>query len=388
MEAPSHEGGQWRLPLRFVGSGSEYFRIWIANLLLTLLTVGLYYPFAKVRRQRYFHGATEVGGFPLSYHADPWSVLRGHGVVAAMFLAYGAATLLSPVAALLVLVGFGLAWPALWHSSLRFRLANTGWRGLRLQFHGTRQGAYRAFAPGIMLAVLVVAAGTLVQAEGPVAAKRADPGPNAAVAGLLPLVMGLAFPALLWRLRRYQHAHYGLAGEQTRFGVPMSAFYGVTFRAGFIATAVGLAAAVGAYSVMVGFGALEGGKGGTGRLMLMALVLVGVVVLAYQGVVGPYMTARLQNLVWNGTRSDHLRFESDLGFGALLGLSLRNWLLVLCTLGLYLPFAAVAMARMRLQAVTVWSTLPPDTLVSTDPLGRTTALGDAAGDVAGIDLGL
>ena len=51
-----------RLELRFVGSGSEYFRIWIVNLLLTILTLSLYYPFAKVRRMRYFHGATEVGG--------------------------------------------------------------------------------------------------------------------------------------------------------------------------------------------------------------------------------------------------------------------------------------------------------------------------------------
>ena len=65
-----------RLPLRFVGSGSEYFRIWIVNLLLTLVTLGLYYPFAKVRRLRYFHFATEVGGHPLSFHADPWRYCR------------------------------------------------------------------------------------------------------------------------------------------------------------------------------------------------------------------------------------------------------------------------------------------------------------------------
>ena len=40
----------------FTGSGSEYFRIWIINLLLTLATAGLYLPWAKARRLRYFMG--------------------------------------------------------------------------------------------------------------------------------------------------------------------------------------------------------------------------------------------------------------------------------------------------------------------------------------------
>jgi Bacterial protein of unknown function (DUF898) len=41
-----------RLDVRFTGSGSEYFRIWIVNLLLMLVTLSLYYPWAKVRRLR------------------------------------------------------------------------------------------------------------------------------------------------------------------------------------------------------------------------------------------------------------------------------------------------------------------------------------------------
>ncbi len=59
------------MAIRFVGSGSEYFRIWIVNLLLTFVTLGLYYPWAKVRRLKYFHASTEVGGHPLSFNAEP-----------------------------------------------------------------------------------------------------------------------------------------------------------------------------------------------------------------------------------------------------------------------------------------------------------------------------
>ena len=35
--------------LTFTGRGGEYFRIWVVNLLLTLITFGLYSAWAKVR---------------------------------------------------------------------------------------------------------------------------------------------------------------------------------------------------------------------------------------------------------------------------------------------------------------------------------------------------
>ena len=60
------------LDIRFTGSGSEYFRIWIVNLLLTLVTLTLYLPFARARRMAYFQNNTLVGGDPLGFHADPW----------------------------------------------------------------------------------------------------------------------------------------------------------------------------------------------------------------------------------------------------------------------------------------------------------------------------
>ena len=41
--------------LSFTGTGSEYFRIWIVNLLFTILTLGIYSAWAKVRKLRYFY---------------------------------------------------------------------------------------------------------------------------------------------------------------------------------------------------------------------------------------------------------------------------------------------------------------------------------------------
>jgi uncharacterized membrane protein YjgN (DUF898 family) len=72
----------------------------------------------------------------------------------------------------------------------------------------------------------------------------------------------------------------------------------------------------------------------------------------------------------------------------LLGLTLKNWLLMLLTLGLYWPFAAVATARMRCEAVSVRTRVDPESLIDQVRAGDNDAAGDAAGDLFGIDIGL
>lgn len=124
------------LAVRFTGSGSEYFRIWIVNLLLTVVTLGLYLPFAKVRRLRYFYGNTLVDGQALAFHGQPWAMFRGHVLLMILFGLYAVAGQMSPLAALIAFVILALIWPALWRAGMAFRLANTSWRGLRFAFRG------------------------------------------------------------------------------------------------------------------------------------------------------------------------------------------------------------------------------------------------------------
>ena len=80
--------GRFTMPVAFTGSGSEYFRIWIVNLLLTIVTIGLYHPWAKVRRLRYFYGNTHIGEHTLDFHGNPTRMLRGLLLLAALALLY------------------------------------------------------------------------------------------------------------------------------------------------------------------------------------------------------------------------------------------------------------------------------------------------------------
>ena len=95
---------RFKIPVSFTGSGSEYFRIWIVNLLLTIVTLGLYHPWAKVRRLRYFYGNTHIGDHTLDFHGNPTRMLRGFLLLGALLLLYTVAGKVSPTAGLIAFV--------------------------------------------------------------------------------------------------------------------------------------------------------------------------------------------------------------------------------------------------------------------------------------------
>lgn len=370
------------LPLRFVGSGSEYFRIWIVNLLLTLLTLGLYYPFAKVRRLRYFYGATEVGGSPLSFHGDPWKMFRGYVLVALMLLAYTGAGHFSPTAGVVAFLLVAALWPALWHSSMRFRLANTGWRGLRFRYTGRLRGAYAVMGLPAGLAVLSAAAALWLL---PGAAGTEPAGWVVVLAGLPALAILLLMPLFFWLLKRQQHAHLALGQEHSRFAAGPGRFYGLALKTALVGVLV-VTVVVGLQMGVLFF--LMRGAGDELRFHLLTIGVIGLAYLLTFALAGGYWVARLQNLAWNHTASQRLRFFSVLRAHRLAGLWFKNTLLVLLSLGLYFPFAQVASARMRLQAVAVLASVDPDELVASAAQLQESAAGDAAGDLFGFDIGL
>ena len=374
------------LPLEFSASGSEYFRIWIVNLLLTLVTLGFYYPWARVRKLRYFYGNTRVAGHAFDFHGSPWRMLRGYLLVGAMLTLYSLAGQVSAVAGVIALLIVAAVWPALLRASQQFRLANTSWRGLRFRFTGSTADAYRAMAPLFLAVVPFVILGALAprdQRIQPSAAWLAWFG----IAALLSLAIA---PLGGWLLKKYQHDHYALGGERTQLSAGAGPFYGLSLKTLGVVVLAMIVSAVAMVAVVAAIGfkpRMRGTPPGFGVIVLLPVVagLLYVFVIAF---IRAYATTRMQNLVWSQTASRHLRFVSQLRFGALLGLTLKNWLLVALTLGLYWPFAAVAQARLRLSAVVLRCTRPVDEIGGGSRQAGDDASGDAAGELFGIDIGL
>ena len=143
-------------PFNFSGSGNEYFRIWIVNLLLSVLTLGIYSAWAKVRTTRYLYGNTHVAGDSFEYHAQPLAILKGRIIAVTLLAAYVLSTQFVPLAStvLAVLVAFAAPWFVV--RALRFRAVMSSWRNVRFNFVGETGAAYGIYLFAPLLGVITL----------------------------------------------------------------------------------------------------------------------------------------------------------------------------------------------------------------------------------------
>lgn len=186
-------------------------------------------------------------------------------------------------------------------------------------------------------------------------------------------------------MKAYQHRHYALGPLQTDFRASLKSFYALALKP--LLMLLSVFAAVG---LLVWVLASAGGDTRTALKPLLRWAPV--LVLLFWGLLmfgmGPWFTTRMQNLVWTKTGNAQLRFISRLSFGRMFALSLKNGLLIGLTLGLYWPFAAVAKARLRLEAVQIRSATDLQNLLAAAHDDPQEAAGEAAGDFFGLDVGL
>jgi uncharacterized membrane protein YjgN (DUF898 family) len=301
--------------LTFTGTGSEYFRIWIVNLALTIATLGLYSAWAKVRRLQFFYRHTRLAGAGFDYHGDPIAILKGRIVGLVLFGLYSSMGYAGTWLTLVIVIVLGALLPWLLGRSLRFRLHNSSYRGLRFKFHGTTRQAYWVF--------LCLPAFTLLSL----------------------LTLG---PFWHHRIKRYQFTNAAYGQTRFRFNAEPGQFYG----AYIISAAIVMMFFGGLVMLIVVVAAGTAGAEGAppqdtenGPLMA-ALVPVILFVYVIAIVAGQAISrARIQNAVWNKVRLARIGFISELSMLRLFIIILTNLFATVLTLGLFRPFGQVRLAR-------------------------------------------
>lgn len=128
----------------FTGNAKEYFGIWIVNLFLSIITIGIYTAWAKVRRVRYFYGHTYLDGHNLEYHAKPISILIGRIIVLGILIVMNILLSITPLVGVLVIF-YLLALPWVINQAMRFNARVTSYRNVRFNFKGTYWQALKIF---------------------------------------------------------------------------------------------------------------------------------------------------------------------------------------------------------------------------------------------------
>ena len=306
--------------LHFTGTGAEYFGIWIVNLLLTIVTVGIYSAWAKVRRLQYFYRHTEVAGSSFDFHGSAIRILIGRVIALVMLIAYNYSVRLHSPFTIVVIAGIAVVMPWLIRNSFRFRLYNTSWRGTRFHFRGTVARAYRVFLLNGFLAVITL------------------------------YVMA---PFMHQRLKAYQHDNTWFGRTQCSFHARAGQFYAIYLL--LLVAMVGFfflisVTGIGHAFVTVAQMQKQGGHVDPGLLFRTFLILYGALILIGL-LVGPIFHALVTNLIWSNTRVGEHRIECRMSPLVLIWITVSNFILVILTLGLFIPWAAVRLAKFQLESV-------------------------------------
>ena len=354
----SRSASRAELPFEFRGNGAEYFRIWIVNLLLTIVTFGIYSAWAKVRRLRYFYGNTYLDGHPFEFHGRPLAILKGRLIVFVAYLLFVFASQLKPaiVLFLIPLALFGVPWIIM--KSRLFQTRMSSYRNIRFNFHGTYGGALAVFVGWYLLVVVTI---------------------------------GILYPAWVRKRVEYSLDNAAYGTQKWSFLTTTGRFY--TFC--LITFGLGIAAYTGFIVLFMGlFKGMQAGSSygaGTQLAMLAALGpglwLSMLVAMAVALAIWGYYQASFLNASFGGVQIGGNYLRSNLQIAPLVWIYVTNLLGIVFTLGLFYPWAKVRQTRYQLENMAVDSDGNLSGFMA-DATPKTSALGEEAGDFFDVDFGL
>lgn len=356
MPASNPRASDTPIRFSFSGTGSEYFRIWIVNLLFSILTLGIYSAWAKVRRTRYFYGSSSVAGTSFEYHGNPVAILKGRIVAFILIVIYNIAFELSESLGLVLVLVVMSVVPWLIWKSLQFKLYNSSYRGIRFGFRGNLKQVYWHY---LALPILSL------------------------------LSFWLLAPFTHQRIKRFQH-------QESRFGTSHFSFTGsvgkfyVSYLLVFAIWLAGMAVISllwgGAFVAFLGaMTTMRGGDGSAAAATGFMLFLVAIYIWAF--VLFPIFATIIQNLIWNNTQLEKHRFLSEMKWTRMTFITVTNIIGIICTLGLFMPFAQIRAMKYRIESM---SLLPDGSLENfiAASQAQVSATGEGVSDLLDFDLSL
>jgi uncharacterized membrane protein YjgN (DUF898 family) len=333
--------------LKFTGSAQEYFKIWIVNTFLTIITLGIYAAWARVRTRTYFYNNMRVGAHPFHFLGLPSAILKGNIIIGAGILIYTLMRNFSPAYAGMLGTAFYVVMPFLIYKSIRFNARYSAFRNIRFRFRGTLGQSYFVFL---------------------------------FFPFLIPLTLGIIVPYWEFRRKRYFFANLAYGSADARFAGRPGFFYGTFVRVAVVGICFFLLFVL-YLSVSSPFAYLSRASFPLG-LIAIWLVYFCVFICMQQ-----YLYARLANYCWSHMTLEGVSFESTLSARRLAWIRITNILAIIATVGLLIPWAKVRRTRYFAEHFTVTTREGLDGFAAkAEP--EVSAVGDAATDFFDIGFGL
>ena len=342
----------------FHGNAGEYFRIWIVNLLLTILTVGIYSPWAKVRKNRYIYGNLQLADSYFDYRARPLIILRGRLIAMVLLFAVVASQWLFPALSVISFLLIGLITPWLVVRARMFNMRFTSYRNIRFGFNPAYGESYKAIYWYGFLAIIT---------------------------------FGLVVPYAHFKRNKF-------VVDNTRYGnlnFCLGEVSGKFFIAYFIGISVGAVLIAPAVAVFTQLSVYISGveDNSVNALQPAALMPVFLGILFYF-VVGKYIAAIILRITTNHTsigsgkpgERDH-RLGCDWSMPGMLWIYATNFVAIGLSAGLLTPWAQIRILKYQLDHTWLEVAGGIDAVVAVQSQS-VSSLGEEIGDVFDVDIGL
>jgi uncharacterized membrane protein YjgN (DUF898 family) len=309
--------------LDFRGDTKEYFRIWIVNIFLTIVTLGIYSAWAKVRTNRYFYANTFYKNHSFEYTANPLNILKGRVIVVSFYLIFfiSSQVVLNPFITLFSLALFVLVLPWMINKAVKFRLKYTSYRGVHFAYNENAPKFYTFF---LFHAVLNI------------------------------VTFGFAYPYSLNEFKKLiiSNASYGDA----KFSYHATA--GSMYKSYMSFTIKYILAFILAFAIFMSLGSLIWGVevsqlsnpnqisvSGLHSILftIASLLFYAFIFFGAKGI----WDATIQNFTWNNTTLKDIEFKSTLKASRLVWIYMTNILAIVASLGLLTPWTKVRTVKYK-----------------------------------------
>jgi len=368
----------------FTGNGWEYFRIWIVNILLTVITFGLYYPWAKVRNYRYFYANSQFSDASFDYHATGKQLFIGYLIALVLFFIYQLLNRLVPMASIPMLVIFFLAIPWIIWRSTKFGMRMTSYANVRFSFEGELSQSYINFFVYPIIAILTFAVPFIIFSMS-----------NSALFGSTSAV-------ILWPITLYMYgfikqknnsylingSRYGQGEFKTQldtrtFMMIMLKTMGIAL-AGVVVLMLFIILILFIYNVPLDINASNIVNFYTRVVKVIILPIYPLLLVFYVFIIA-YLIVKEREYVYANTILDKkISFSSTLKVKNLAWVMISNFLIVIFTLGFGFPWTKVRMARLMLEHTLIDAPQGFDAYIEQQQ-EKSSALADQIGDVFDIE---
>lgn len=338
---PVYMGREFKF--RFHGKAMEYFGIWIVNILLTIATLSLYAPWAKVRRLRYFYNNSEFFHRFFDFTGIPTKILIGRLIALSIWAVFAIASYMDMAIAAFGVLFIYLAMPWLVRATVRFNARNSKFGNSRFYFEGTTKQAYIQFFYAALIVIFT---------------------------------LGIFSPVAIWLYKRYTIDHLYVGQLKFKLNndwpqymravyVPIVMFWGIL-----------------ALCLILLFVTVSGLN--TDVFLTSIIFAVYAVGLLF---IGPLIQARIFITTWSSTTLNNSEFKTEANQWRYAWIVASNWLAKIFSLGMLSAWAAIRLYRYQIESLTLTLHDDPNLMINIAQSDHN-AIAEEISDIFDLDISL